>query len=224
MASTGSSLLPPRDFQGLPLATLVALLATMLGVSVLSSYDEEARWLRFGMLLFAVGLAMWLPYGWAALSAAALSLATAYARGGLTDVGVLRPETMLEVPGIAFTAVFAALLRRQLESLPSAGVEESRSHEASAAVGQSHFQPPTLSETTMPSAAAWERASSRGRYGVRGVRLARTEDSWAFVESAKTAIATLEFELAQTNRGIKDLRSRVGIRMIQPHGRPFSAA
>ena len=219
MASSSSSLQPPKvrvhlpqplpDSQSLPLATLVVLLAMMLGVSVLSSYDAEARWLRFGMLLFAVGLAMWLPYGWAALSAAALSLATAYARGGLTDAGVLRPETMVEVPGVALTAVLAVSLRRQMDALLSAGARESRSGETSEVLEESEVEPPAFSKGgTMPAAAAGEPALPRRRYGVRGVRLARTKESWAFVSRAKTALGTLELELQKTRMGIGDMRAR----------------
>ena len=217
MASTSSSPQPPKDrvhlpqplpdSQSLPLATLVALLATMLGVSVLSSYDAEARWLRFGMLLFAVGLAMWLPYGWAALSVAALSLATAYARGGLTDAGVLRPETILEVPGVALTAALAALLRRQMEAVLSARPLESPSGETSAVLEERDAGPPVLSEGNMP-AAAGEPALPRSRDGVRGVRLARTEESWAFVSRAKTAMEALELELRKTQMGLGDMRAR----------------
>jgi len=197
------------DSLGLPLVTLLLLLATILGVSVLSSYDEEARWLRSGMLLFAVGLAMWLPNGWAAFWAAAISLATAFARGGLTDAGVLRPETMFEVPGIALTAMLAGLLRRQLESLTVANPREGDVGEKPAGLSKIDVEQTGFLESRATASGGPEPAVPAYRYGIRGVKLDRTEESRAFVASAKAALANLDLELRLTRMGIGDMRVRL---------------
>jgi hypothetical protein len=95
----------------------MALVLAALGVSLLSTYDAEVRWLRLGSILLAIGVAMWLPAWQAALVAGGISLLSGFLRGGAGDQGILRWETLVEAPGLAAAALFTAWLRAQIAFL-----------------------------------------------------------------------------------------------------------
>jgi hypothetical protein len=202
----------------------MALLLATLGVSILSSYDAEVRWLRFGSVLLAVGLAMWLPALWAAALTASISLFSGLLRGGTGDLGILRPETLLEAVGLAATALLAAWLRDQIAFLVESASQPSATEEAvrsktnsrpargmpipsAAVLGQSAAstepaidQPSEAQDTGLPIA---ETAVVQ-TYQAPSLLAFHPDESLA---SYSTYLACLRLELAKTAGIIQEVRS-----------------
>jgi diguanylate cyclase (GGDEF)-like protein len=102
--------------------SIAAVLVAAAGVSAISARDPDGVWLRVGMVLITVGVAMWLP--WPALVPAVLGiwLVPNFLRGTLTEDLSFPTETLLELPGLVSLAVAAVVARHLLSSLETLGV------------------------------------------------------------------------------------------------------
>ncbi len=97
--------------------SVAALLALTAGVSAISVGDPDGLWLRFGMIMFIVGTALWMPLPVVLVTILLIWFGPNYARGQLSDPATLRTELLLELPGLIGLAAMATLFRRQVKAI-----------------------------------------------------------------------------------------------------------
>jgi diguanylate cyclase (GGDEF)-like protein len=98
-------------------ASVAALLALTAGVSAISVHDPDGLWLRFGMIMFIVGTAMWMPLPVVLATIPLIWFGPNYARGQLGDPATFRTEALLELPGLIGLALTTTLFRRQVKAI-----------------------------------------------------------------------------------------------------------
>jgi diguanylate cyclase (GGDEF)-like protein len=91
-----------------------ALVALVVGVSIISAQDPDGMLLRAGMIFVTIGLAMWLPLPAAVAVVPAVWLGPNFLRSTVSDFTLFQSWMWFELAGLAGIAVSASLTRRQL--------------------------------------------------------------------------------------------------------------
>ena len=97
--------------------SVAGLLIMVAAVSAISARDPSGVWPRIGMIMVAVGAALWLP--WRQLIPAVIIawLVPNLGRSFVDDVALFSLYMVLELPGLAGIAFFMALTRNSLNEL-----------------------------------------------------------------------------------------------------------
>jgi GGDEF domain-containing protein len=101
---------------GLYLGAFVVL-ASVVAVSLISSQDPDASWLRLGMVVLTIGLALWLPYPLLVPTVMAIWLGPNYVRADFTDDPLFHTWSLLELPALLSLGLATAFVRARALAL-----------------------------------------------------------------------------------------------------------